>query len=134
MGRQAMERIMIIDSDIRQMRELNDGLGSNYQILNCSRGEKALDLFKLYLPSALVLDPSTPELNVREFIRRVRSLPFRGELPILALAQITTLRQIEESFDWGVDMILSKPCSGEKAKKRLEEYLSRIGAKRLIHA
>lgn len=129
-----MERIMIIDSDIRQMRELNGGLGGNFQILNCSRGDKALELFRLYLPSVLVLDPSTPRLNVREFIRQVRSQPFRGNLPILALSQIATLRQVEESFDWGVDMILSKPCSGERAKKKIEECLTRTGTKRMVHA
>lgn len=129
-----MERIMIIDSDIRQMRELNGGLGASYQILNCSRGDKALDLFRLYLPSAMVLDPSTPQLNVREFIRQVRSLSFRGELPILALTRITTLRQIEESFNWGVDLILSKPCSGERIKKRVEDCLARTNTRQMVHA
>jgi len=120
-----MDRIMIIDSDIRQMRELNGGLTGDYQILNCSRGAKAMELFKLYLPSALVLDPATPELNVREFIRQVRALPHGSHLPILALAQITSLRHIEESFDWGVDMILSKPCSAPRIKRKLDELLIR---------
>ncbi len=121
-----MERIMIIDSDIRQMQELNHGLSENYQILNCSRGSKAMDLFKLYIPSALVLDPATPELNAREFIHQVRSLPAGWRLPILALTRITTLRRIEESFDWGVDMIFSKPCSGERVKKKLAECFSGV--------
>lgn len=129
-----MNRIMIIDSDIGQMREINKGLAGHYQILNCSRGDKALDLFRLYLPSALVLDPSTPQLHVRDFIRQVRSLPFRGELPILALAHMTTLRHIEESFDWGVDLILSKPCSGERVKRKLEECLTRLNTRQLVHA
>lgn len=120
-----MERIMVIDSDIQQMRELNDGLASDYQILNCSRGAKAMDLFKLYLPSALVVDPATPELNVRDFIRQVRSMPSRGRIPILALTRITTLRLIEESLGWGVDMIFSKPCSGERIKRKLEECFGR---------
>ncbi len=119
-----MERIMIIDPDIRQMQELNGGLSGDYQILNCSRGAKAMELFRLYLPSALVVDPATPELDMRGFIRQVRSLPHQGYLPILALAQITSLRHIEESFNWGVDMILSKPCSSERIKRKLDELLT----------
>lgn len=119
-----MERIMIIDSNIRQMQELNGGLSADYHILNCSRGAKAMELLILYLPSALVVDPTTPELNIRDFIRQVRSLPHLGHIPILALAQITSLRHIEESFGWGADMILSKPCSAEKIKRKLDDLLS----------
>jgi PleD family two-component response regulator len=127
-----MERIMIIDSDIPQMRELNNSLSNNFQILNCSRGSKAMDLFKLYLPSALVLDPATPELNVREFIRQVRSQSSGRYLPILALARIASLRHIQESFNWGVDVIFSKPCSGERLKKKLEEcFLGTQGTREL---
>lgn len=96
-----MERIMIIDSDMPQMKELNSGLSGSFQILNCSRASKAMDLFKLYLPSALVLDPATPELNVQEFIRQVRSQSPGRQLPVLALARIASLRHIEESFGWG---------------------------------
>lgn len=125
-----MEKIMIIDSDIRQMRELNDGLTPWYQILNCSRGSKAMELFQLYQPSALVLDPATPEINGREFVRQVRVLPMGGRIPILALTKITTLRHIEDSFDWGVDMIFSKPCSGERIKKKLDECLARSAGNR----
>jgi DNA-binding response OmpR family regulator len=122
-----MQRIMIIDSDIRQMRELNDGLSGGFQILNCSRGSQAMELFKLYLPSALILDPATEGLNGGDFIRQVRSFPNGLRLPILALTRITTIRHLEQSFDWGVDMIFSKPCSAERVRKKLEELRVRPG-------
>jgi response regulator RpfG family c-di-GMP phosphodiesterase len=121
-----MEKVMIIDSDIRQMRELNDGLSPSYQILNCSRGSKAMELFQVYQPSALVLDPATPEMNGRAFVRQIRSLPVGAHMPILALTKITTLRHIEDSFDWGVNMIFSKPCSGERVKKKLDELFAKV--------
>ncbi len=114
---------MIIDSDIRQLRELNEGLSDQFQILNCSRGSKAMELFSLYQPSALILDPATWELKGRDFIIQVRSSPNGFHIPILALAQFTTLRHLEQSFDWSVNMIFSKPCSAERVKKKLNEYL-----------
>ena len=116
-----MEKVMIIDSDIRQLREIQDEISGYYQALNLSRGDKALDLFRLYQPTALVLDPASPGFNGREFIRQIRALPRGKEMPILALTRITTLRHIEESLDWGVDMIFSKPCSGARVKKKLDE-------------
>ena len=115
---------MIIDSDIRQMHELNEGLSNEYQILNCSRGAKAMDLFRLYQPLALILDPATEELNGRDFIRQIRGLSHGFRLPILALTRIASIRHLEQSFDWSVDKIFSKPCSAERVKKKLNDYLA----------
>ncbi len=120
-----MKKVMVIDSDAHQIRILNEGLSNDFHILGCSRGTKAMELFKIYQPSALVLDPAASELNAREFVRRVRSLPNGLRLPILALTRITTLRHIEDSFDLGADMIFSKPCSAERIKVKLNQCLAR---------
>jgi DNA-binding response OmpR family regulator len=117
-----MEKIMVIDSDAHQIKLLSEGLAGNYHILNCSRGSKAVELFRLYRPSAVILDPLTFDLNGRDFVRQVR-VHSRRPIPILALTRITTLRHIEESFDWGVDIIFSKPCSVERIRKKLVHYL-----------
>jgi len=117
-----MERIMIIDSDLNQMKLLKDGLTGEYLTLGCSRGTKAIDLFNIFQPSALILDPGTFDLNTREFVAKVRKLPYRKNILILALSRMTTIRQIEESFDLGVDMIFSKPCALERIKKKLNQY------------
>ena len=106
-----MEKVMVIDSDAQQIRILNEGLSNDFHILGCSRGTKALELFQVFQPSALVLDPITTELSGKEF-------------PILALTRITTLRHIEDSFDLGVDMIFSKPCSAERIKMKLNQCLT----------
>lgn len=119
-----MEKIMIIDSDMGQMRDLNEGLSGDYRILNCSRGSKALELYRLFQPSALILDPATYELDGRDFIRRVRSAA-KGHIPILALTRITALKHIENSFDWGVDVIYSKPCTAERVRKKLDGFFTR---------
>jgi len=76
-----MEKIMVIDSDTHQIRLLSDGLANDYQILNCSRGSKAAELFRLYKPSAVILDPLTFDLNGKEFVRQVRSSSQRISLP-----------------------------------------------------
>ena len=120
-----MEKVMVIDSDAQQIRILNEGLSNDFHILSCNRGTKAMELFQIYQPSALVLDPMTSELNGKEFVRRIRSLPSGRSLPILALTRITTLRHIEDSFDLGVDMIFSKPCSAERIMMKLNQCLAR---------
>lgn len=118
-----MDRVMIIDSDLQQIQEFNQGLSKEFHILNCSRGSKAMELFRIYKPSALILDPYTFELDGKDFIQRVRSLPSFRSMPIIALTRMTTLKKIEESFAWGVDAIYSKPCSADRITKKLREYL-----------
>ena len=120
-----MKRLMIIDSDLNQLRLLKDALKDEYLILGCSRGTNALALFDDFQPSAVVLDPRAHDLNGREFIRKIKSLPLRRDIPILALCHITSLRQIEESFNWGADMIFSKPCSPERIQQKLNRLFVR---------
>ena len=123
-----MEKIMIIDSDMHQMRLLSDVLSKEYHLLKCGRGSKAMELFHLYQPSALILDPIAAELNGRAFVRQIRSLPYRGHIPILAVTCITTMKHVEESFDWGVDVVFSKPFEGDRIAKKLRDYLDRSGS------
>ena len=48
-----MERIMIVDSDLIQIKVLRDAFADEFLILGCNRGTNAMDLFKVFQPSAL---------------------------------------------------------------------------------
>jgi DNA-binding response OmpR family regulator len=121
-----MKKIMLIDSDVLQLKTLNDGLSSSFQVLNCSRGAKAMDLYRIFLPNALILDPTTPGLPESDFIHSVRNLPGGYRLPILALTKIQSTQTLDEIFRWKVDVVLSKPCSAERAEKKLRELLTLV--------
>jgi DNA-binding response OmpR family regulator len=120
-----MFKVMVIDEDVRQIREITDELGLHYTLLNCSRGMKALELLKAFQPDALILDPTTPNLNIQELIVEARRLPGTSRTPILLLTQFTTIRHIEKSFDWGVDFVFSKPCSSDRIGRKLAECLEK---------
>ena len=119
-----MLKIMLIDPDIQQLKVLNEGLSTHFQVLNCSRGEKAMDLYRIFLPHALLLDPTTPGLSESGFLRSVRNLPGGYRVPILALTQIRSTRTLDQIFRWKVDVVLSKPCSADRAEKKLRELLA----------
>jgi DNA-binding response OmpR family regulator len=118
-----MLKIMVIDQDIRQIREIRDELVNRYVLLNCSKGSKAFDLFRIFQPNAVIMDPVTTGLNTQAFIAGVRGLPNGVGTPILFLTQFTTIRNIENQFDWGADFIFSKPCPADRLKDKLAEYL-----------
>ncbi len=39
------------------------------------------------------------------------------------MTQLNTLKHIEESLEWGADMVFSKPCQAEKICKKLMALL-----------
>jgi DNA-binding response OmpR family regulator len=120
-----VEKIMIIDSDIYELQKLNNELSRDFAVLICSRSAKAMNLFQVFQPAALILDPSNPGLNARDFIQQVRSNePFK-RMPILGLTNITTLKHIEDSFDLGLDVVFSKPSSAERIRRKVSDYLIR---------
>ncbi len=120
-----MEKIMVIDGDIRDLREMNDGLSNDFIVLNCSRGDKAFNLFSVYQPDTLILDPYTPGLNAKDLINRAKELIFPNRIPIMAVTHLTTLKHIEESLNWGVDIIFSKPFMAEKIRRKVRELMLR---------
>ncbi len=125
-GAVKMERIMIIDSDLSQLNPLKESLSREYLTLGCNRGTKAMDLFQIFQPSVIILDPATHDLNSREFIRKVKTTPYRGGATVLALCRMTTLLHIEESLGWGVDMVFSKPCNLELMAQKLNRHFGRL--------
>ncbi|HVM31639.1 MAG TPA: response regulator [bacterium] len=120
-----MFKVMIVDEDVRQSREIIDEIGLHYHVLNCSRGAKALDLCRAFQPDALILDPATPGLNAQELIAETRNQPGASRAPVLLMTHFTTIRHIEKSFDWGVDFVFSKPCSTDRLGRKLAEFMGK---------
>ncbi len=120
-----MKKIMLIDSDILHLREMNNVLSGDFNVLICSRGHKAWDLYNLFNPDALVLDPTAAGLDTSDFFPRIRKKSWPNSIPIIATTRLNTLQHIERSFDWGADIVFSKPCEGERIRNKLLELLSR---------
>lgn len=120
-----MMKVMVIDGEIHQLREIADEIGIHYVLLNCSRGAKALELFRIFEPDAAILDPATPGLDAMEIIHEAQSRPGKTHVPILLMSRFTTLRHIERGFDWGADYVFSKPCSVDRISRKLAECLEK---------
>jgi two-component system cell cycle response regulator DivK len=117
-----MEKVMIFDSDLSHIKSLNEGLLDRYHVLAVNSGEKALELIQLYRPSALILDPGTVGLDAKKLIQQLRSRPYLGQIPILALTHFLSVKNIEISLDLGADSVFYKPCSPDRVRRKLDSY------------
>ena len=120
-----MERIMIVDGNTWDLQKLNEDLSKDNIVLICSRATKAMDLLRLFKPNVLILDPSTTGISAKNFIGQVRLLSPFERIPIFALTRMTSLRSIEESFVWGVDVVFSKPLSIDSLRRKLAQELAK---------
>ncbi|HET9870316.1 MAG TPA: hypothetical protein VFR02_07470 [bacterium] len=120
-----MFKVMVVDEDVRQLREIADEIGVLYNLLICGRGAKAAGLFQAFQPDALILDPSAEGLDTQGLIAQARNRPGLARTPVLLLAQFTTIRHIEKSLDWGADYVFSKPCPGDRIGRKLAECLEK---------
>ena len=121
-----MKKLMLIDSDVAHLRGMSEALSKDFSVLICSRWNKAWELFDIFVPDALILDPSPAESAAPVFLHQLRAKICSKPIPIIVLSRLTSLKHIETSLDWGADLVFSKPCQGARLQKKLVELFSEM--------
>ena len=116
---------MMVDSDKHGLRMLGGELEKDYAVLACNEGRRAFELFNLFSPDAVVLDPLTPGLGSENFISKMRGIPGRPFLKVIVLSYSALIKEIEESFDWGADYYFFKPVVANRVRFKLSELLQK---------
>ena len=75
-------KVMLIDSDTYSLRALRRELEDEYFVLSCSRGQSALDLFKIFKPEAVVANRLTEGFEAGEFLDRLRRETGDSPIPV----------------------------------------------------
>jgi|SRR5208283_4756519 len=118
-----MEKIMILDGNTQDLRDLSSALSPFFIVLSCSRWVKALDILKVFQPAGLILDPSMPSLEITDFIRQARFLSQSPSLVVAAVSAMSNLAQISRAFEWEVDLAFSKPVDALNIAKKLRNLI-----------
>jgi PleD family two-component response regulator len=118
-----MEKIMLLDGNTRDLRELSGALSPHFIVLSCGRGNKALEILKVFQPSGMILDPSMPGFDTVNFIQQARFYSKGLPLSVMALSSIFNLVQVSRVFDWGVDLAFSKPFDAPHVAKKMTELI-----------
>lgn len=61
------------------------------------------------LPEMVLLDLNMPEIDGREVLRQVKSTPGLKRIPVVILSSSTAQRDLETTYDAGVNSYLEKP-------------------------
>ena len=120
-------KILVVDDETRMRKLVRDFLvKKDYQVLEASNGEEAVDLFYENKEIALIiLDVMMPKMDGWETCREIRAV---SKVPIIMLTAKSDEKDELLGFDLGVDEYISKPFSPKILVARVEAILRRVNA------
>jgi len=117
--------ILIVDDDEQIQRATRSILSTrNYQVLQATDGQQALEIIADRSPQLVILDLMLPELSGLEVCREARGW-YTG--PILILSARGQERDKIQALDLGADDYLTKPFSTGELMARIRALLRRVG-------
>ncbi len=123
----ARVRILVVDDESRMRKLVKDFLlKQNYEALEASNGEEAIDIFFREKDIALVLlDVMMPKMDGWQVCREIRK---ESNVPIIMLTARGDERDELKGFELGVDEYIAKPFSPKILMARIEAILRRTGS------
>lgn len=117
-------KILVVDDESRMRKLVRDFLvRKDYEVLEVSDGEEALDIFyKDKEIALLILDVMMPKMNGWEVCREIRRT---SRVPIIMLTAKGDESDELLGFELGVDEYISKPFSPKILVARVEALLRR---------
>lgn len=119
-------KILVVDDESRMRKLVRDFLvKSNYEVVEASDGEEALDVFfEKNDIDLVILDVMMPKMDGWQVCREIRSY---SKVPIIMLTAKSDERDELLGFELGVDEYISKPFSPKILVARVEAILRRTG-------
>lgn len=119
-------KILVVDDESRMRKLVRDFLvKNNYEVMEASDGEEALDLFfEKNDIDLVILDVMMPKMDGWQVCREIRSY---SKVPIIMLTAKSDERDELMGFELGVDEYISKPFSPKILVARVEAILRRTG-------
>lgn len=121
-----MKKLLVVD-DEKDMIELvrygfeQDGFG----VLTATSGERALEVARKEMPSAVILDVMMPGLDGLEVLRRLRGDPRTQAIPIILLTAKGGEADRVVGLELGADDYVVKPFSPRELIARVKAVLRR---------
>ncbi|MFT4928847.1 MAG: signal transduction histidine kinase/ligand-binding sensor domain-containing protein [Phenylobacterium sp.] len=118
-------RILLVDDEPVNRQVLHNHLArKNYQLIEASGGEQALEAIAENGPFDLILlDVMMPKVSGYDVCKQLREAYPLNDLPIIFLTAKNQVADMMESFAAGANDYLSKPVSKQELLTRVETHL-----------
>ena len=118
-----MKRILVVDDESisrRLLKALLEPLG--YEVTLASNGEEALEYFKEYPFSFVLMDFNMPKMDGVKATEKIRRLEKKPNAYIVGLTAWQDQSRLEEGIKAGMNLVCLKPITVELMNKICQEY------------
>jgi len=123
-----MKKILVVDDNpvsrelVREVLQRPD-----YQMLEASDGQKALDTIAQAEPDMVLMDIQIPIFDGYEVLHRIRSDPRFAALRVIALTAYAMPADRERALAAGFEAYITKPIDAGALRREVEHLLSHRG-------
>ena len=117
-----MKTCLIVDdsSVIRKVaRRILEGL--EFQISEAEDGEQALDVCRIAMPDAILLDWNMPRMDGYDFLRSLRRMPGGNEPKVVFCTTENDVAHIARALHAGANEYIMKPFDKEIVEAKFQE-------------
>jgi len=119
--------VLVVDDSTDTLKLLCEGVSAaGYIVIPARNSYEALKCLESTIPSAILLDATSPDAGGFALGRRIKSMPGRSEIPILFMIELANDDQIINSFENGGSDYIPKPVC-------IPEMLARLLTRIFIH-
>jgi len=122
------KKILIIDDDKIFVKILRDGLmaggGGKYEVITAFDGEEGFVTAANERPDLIMLDMMMPKVTGIEFLKKLRSVEWGKDTPVIIETQLSDLGKMSEGVELGVTgYIIKSDYSLDTILKQVEDVL-----------
>lgn len=116
--------ILVVDDDLKILEILEESLTKNGHDVDVARdGEEAINRYKEREPDMLVLDVALPDMDGRDLLEIMRSVPGIRQVPVLFLSANSDPEIVASTLDNGAEDFLVKPFSLKEFNAKVTKVL-----------
>ena len=118
-----MKKILIVDDEPIMLKVMERILSDHYEIVCCSSGEEALDIFDRENPDMVLSDLRMPEMDGYELRCRLRE---KSDVPFIFMTADESDESERRGFDIGAADYIRKPANASVVLRRIGNILNNI--------
>lgn len=121
------KKILIVDDEQQLIDLVKVMLGDDYEYVEATTGNEALEKAKSEKPDLILLDIMLPDLDGYQVCQRLRQDPKTKDIVIAMLSAKNEYQDILQGIDVGAIAYITKPFDGYELTEKVKELLDVSG-------
>jgi len=115
--------ILVVEDNASVRQYIVSQLSGDYNVMEASNGDEAVEKAILHLPDLIVSDLMMPKMNGLEMCRIVKTDIRTSHIPIIMITACATSANIKEGYETGADDYITKPFNSSVLVTRIENII-----------